>query len=270
MAVANFGEARVLVRPRDVLGVALVDGEGVVLVLERSGAAILRQSRPAEGIVTLGFRAGRGRVAETEGVGRRREVLAVLVSQSSLVVVVGEAIRSSSGDFATLGRLPGRSSRLLGSSEHAVATMPVIASAVKTVVVFIVILLVDPSDHFKQQHRSCIPPDAVEHDQVRPTVQSTAPEGALAPGAGPQPPPLHVAPKDEYRIFAGTDVDDNGFIGDDGEAFGAYPLANEPRAVSVSGNVTGIAFPVGLDFGIQSASFGRASAPERRVQRRGK
>lgn len=76
-------------------------------------------------------------------------------------------------------------------------------------------------------------------------------------------------PKGSYRIVAGTDFDDNGFIGDDGEAYGAYPLPSEPHVIALSGDVSGIVFPVSLQFGAQSASVGgRSGAPsERRVQR---
>lgn len=75
-------------------------------------------------------------------------------------------------------------------------------------------------------------------------------------------------PRGSYRIVAGTDFDDNGFIGDDGEAYGAYPITSEPRIVDASNDVTGVLFPVTYLYGVQIASVSNASA-SRRVKRPG-
>jgi serine protease len=76
-------------------------------------------------------------------------------------------------------------------------------------------------------------------------------------------------PRGRYRIVAGTDFDNNGFIGDDGEAYGAYPITTEPRIVDASNDVTGVLFPVTYLYGVQIASVSKATA-SRRVKRPGR
>jgi serine protease len=77
---------------------------------------------------------------------------------------------------------------------------------------------------------------------------------------------LANVPQGSYRIVAGTDFDNNGFIGDDGEAYGAYPIASEPRVVDASKDVTGILFPVTYLYGVQVASVS-TTPTSRRIKR---
>ncbi|UCD29160.1 MAG: S8 family peptidase, partial [Planctomycetota bacterium] len=55
-----------------------------------------------------------------------------------------------------------------------------------------------------------------------------------------------------YKIFAGTDSDNDGWIGDAGEAFGAYPTVDQPATVVISGNTGGLDFMTGFDVTLPS------------------
>jgi serine protease len=92
---------------------------------------------------------------------------------------------------------------------------------------------------------------------------------AQAKAAGGYAFEIRNLPKGSYRIVAGTDFDNNGFIGDDGEAYGAYPITSEPRIIDASNDVSGVLFPVTYLYGIQIASMSNAAA-SRRVKRPGR
>lgn len=89
-------------------------------------------------------------------------------------------------------------------------------------------------------------------------VEATAPDGYA----------FHFSnlPKGTYRIVAGTDIDNNGFIGDDGEAYGAYPITSEPRVIDATADFTGIQFPVAYLYSVQIASASSTPSP-RRIRR---
>ncbi|UCD27335.1 MAG: S8 family serine peptidase, partial [Planctomycetota bacterium] len=53
-----------------------------------------------------------------------------------------------------------------------------------------------------------------------------------------------------YQIFAGTDSDNDFWLGDDGEAFGAYQTVDQPTSITVSGNLSGLDFATGFDFNL--------------------
>ena len=53
---------------------------------------------------------------------------------------------------------------------------------------------------------------------------------------------LSNAPFGQYRVFAGTDADDDNLLCDDGEACGAYRTLDSPVTISVNGDITGIDF----------------------------
>ena len=55
-----------------------------------------------------------------------------------------------------------------------------------------------------------------------------------------------------YRIFAGTDSDNDFLIGDPGEAFGAYPSADLPGVIRVNEDHLGLDFSTGFDVVIPS------------------
>ena len=50
----------------------------------------------------------------------------------------------------------------------------------------------------------------------------------------------------QYRVFAGTDSDDDGFLCDSGEACGAYPTLDLPERISVNGDRSGLDFVSGF------------------------
>ncbi|UCH22821.1 MAG: S8 family serine peptidase, partial [Deltaproteobacteria bacterium] len=55
-----------------------------------------------------------------------------------------------------------------------------------------------------------------------------------------------------YKIFAGTDSDNDFFVGDAGEAFGAYPTIDQPITVVISGNTSGLDFTTGFEVTLPS------------------
>jgi serine protease len=55
-----------------------------------------------------------------------------------------------------------------------------------------------------------------------------------------------------YRIYAGTDIDNDGFIGDAGEALGAYLTVDQPASVAIPGDNAALDFGVGFDVALPS------------------
>ncbi len=62
-------------------------------------------------------------------------------------------------------------------------------------------------------------------------------------------------PAGDYVIAAGTDNDDDGFICDEGELCGLFPVSNEPVAVAVEGNQT----TSGVDFNVEAIQLPTAA-----------
>jgi serine protease len=58
----------------------------------------------------------------------------------------------------------------------------------------------------------------------------------------------------DYELVAGTDMDANDFLGDEGEAYGAFPLTSAPRVLTVDRDLTGLAFPVRFEFALGRSS----------------
>jgi serine protease len=81
----------------------------------------------------------------------------------------------------------------------------------------------------------------------------------------------------QYRVFAGTDSDDDGFLCDSGEACGAYPTLDLPERISVNGDRSGLDFVSGfrVNFTTLSAqelrtadagiAFSRPSSPPKKA-----
>jgi serine protease len=67
-----------------------------------------------------------------------------------------------------------------------------------------------------------------------------------------------------YELIAGTDMDDNGFLGDEGEAYGAFPLTSTPKVLTVTAPSSGIEFPVRFEFalGRTAARHARPAKPK--------
>jgi serine protease len=59
-------------------------------------------------------------------------------------------------------------------------------------------------------------------------------------------------PAGTYLLLAGTDSDNDFFIGDAGEAFGAYLTVDQPTSLNLSGNLSGLDFVTGFDFNVSS------------------
>jgi serine protease len=69
-----------------------------------------------------------------------------------------------------------------------------------------------------------------------------------------------------YQIFAGTDANNDGIIGDAGEAFGAYITADQPTSVTISSDTSGLDFTTGFDMNLPSRS-GIARLTDRAIHR---
>jgi serine protease len=67
-------------------------------------------------------------------------------------------------------------------------------------------------------------------------------------------------PPGTYRILAGTDSDNDFFIGDPGEAFGAYLTVDQPEPVTVIEDRGGLDFPTGFDFNLSGTRSGADSS----------
>lgn len=63
----------------------------------------------------------------------------------------------------------------------------------------------------------------------------------------------NVAPG-RYRIYAGTDSDNDDIVGDAGEAFGAYLSTDQPREVVADIDLTGLDFPTGFQINLSRES----------------
>jgi serine protease len=59
-------------------------------------------------------------------------------------------------------------------------------------------------------------------------------------------------PAGTYRIYAGTDADNDQLIGDPGEALGAYRTVDQPISVGIPGTVTELDFTVGFEVALPS------------------
>jgi len=68
-------------------------------------------------------------------------------------------------------------------------------------------------------------------------------------------------PAGSYLLYAGTDMDDNRYVDDEGEAFGGYPVTSDPETLEASSDLSGLSFRVNYLINIQIASSaGRGSA----------
>jgi len=76
-------------------------------------------------------------------------------------------------------------------------------------------------------------------------------------------------PAGTYNIFAGTDSNNNFFIGDSGEAYGAYLTLDQPIPITISGDQDGLDF--NSNFAVSFPSQLNAGEPlERPILRRAK
>ena len=72
----------------------------------------------------------------------------------------------------------------------------------------------------------------------------------------------------DYLLVAGTDMDNDGFICDDGEACGAYPVESRLEIVTVDGDRLGLDFSTTYRTGLQSAATGEPANGRRGLRRK--
>ncbi|MBM4202623.1 MAG: PKD domain-containing protein [Gammaproteobacteria bacterium] len=65
---------------------------------------------------------------------------------------------------------------------------------------------------------------------------------------------INNVPNGEYRIFAGTDSDNDDFLCDAAEACGAYPTLDRPERLSINANRAGLVFLSGFRLNLDSFS----------------
>jgi serine protease len=61
-------------------------------------------------------------------------------------------------------------------------------------------------------------------------------------------------PAGKYIVFAGTDSDNDYFIGDSGEAAGAYRSLDQPVVINVQENVSGLQFSTAFNLQLPAAA----------------
>jgi len=72
----------------------------------------------------------------------------------------------------------------------------------------------------------------------------------------------------EYIVISGTDLNNDGFICDEAEACGAYPVENSPETIVVDGAVTGIDFLVAYRTGVPTTAGSKATSKDIRPELR--
>jgi serine protease len=85
----------------------------------------------------------------------------------------------------------------------------------------------------------------------------TAASVAIPISEGEYPYRIDDVKRGEYVVVIGTDLDNDGFICDEGEACGAFPQLDEPARVKVRGTRTGIDFSTGYSANLQTTGSGR-------------
>jgi serine protease len=55
----------------------------------------------------------------------------------------------------------------------------------------------------------------------------------------------------EYRLYAGTDMNDDGYVDDEGEAFGGYPVLSNTEVLDVTGDISNLSFSASYVINIQ-------------------
>ena len=74
-------------------------------------------------------------------------------------------------------------------------------------------------------------------------------------------------PAGTYWIYAGTDADNDSYIGDPGEAIGAYRTVDQPTSVEIPGAGTGLDFEVGYEVALPSQLSTQATSRKPVLQR---
>ncbi len=69
-------------------------------------------------------------------------------------------------------------------------------------------------------------------------------------------------PEGIYVLVAGSDIDDDGFICDEGEACGYYPVIGQPDSIEVTADRSGLSFATNFSNGVSSAGLGANTPAE--------
>jgi len=76
-------------------------------------------------------------------------------------------------------------------------------------------------------------------------------------------------PQGTYEIFAGSDRDNDGYIGDAGEAIGAYPSLDQPADIFVDTDMAGLDFSTGYLVSLPAAAGNNGDSGSRFLRRTG-
>jgi serine protease len=102
---------------------------------------------------------------------------------------------------------------------------------------------------------------------VDPLSGDTVTGARLDFAAGNYPYLLSGVPAGQYRIVAGTDLDNDGFICDDGEACGEFIARGQPLIIDVAADLAGLDFLVNYEAPVAPASATTGSGTTRAVRR---
>jgi len=61
-----------------------------------------------------------------------------------------------------------------------------------------------------------------------------------------------------YRVFAGTDMDNDGAIDEPSEAIGAYPTVADPVELTITESMDGVEFGLAFDLNLPGGAQGSA------------
>ncbi|MEM9621286.1 MAG: S8 family serine peptidase [Pseudomonadota bacterium] len=84
--------------------------------------------------------------------------------------------------------------------------------------------------------------------------ESVLPAALVNATNGEYPFTINDVPPGQYRLFAGTDSDDDAFLCDAGEACGAYPTLDAPDFIAISSNLDNLNFESGFRVNLTSAA----------------
>lgn len=88
---------------------------------------------------------------------------------------------------------------------------------------------------------------------------------SLAPSNGLYDFQLTGVPAGEYKLVAGSDVDNDGQICEVGESCGAYPIRGQEEVISVGGNLTGLDFLATINSGLGGTAAADFTPPAKAI-----
>ncbi len=75
---------------------------------------------------------------------------------------------------------------------------------------------------------------------------------------------LPNVPPGDYLLFAGTDLNDDSFVGDPGEAFGGFPTLLDPAVLDATRDRSGLSLNVSFDINIQAPEYAETNGVQAR------